>query len=242
LFNKDLGDIYLLYQPPIFMCGKFSYLMSVENMIKASIAFAIVLLLLVVAILVPLNNFTKQKEDRISSLNKKIKDIEKFLNDNKSVSASLFDEGDEIRIGLVHNKNIYTYYTVVGTEIPHKLWLTSLQLGKNTTISGQADNLESVYSFFRNIKDYNIDSGLKLQKLGLATNSGLSKINSENGFDTDSILTSMNADFYEFKISNAPEVATVVNKENNVADEEKNSTKTSKKKSKRAVPNLKPID
>ena len=58
-----------------------------------------------------------------------ITDIEKFLNDNKNVSASLFDEGDEIRIGLVHNKNIYSYYTLVGTEIPQKLWLTSLSLG-----------------------------------------------------------------------------------------------------------------
>ena len=123
-------------------------------------------------------------------------------------------------MGLIHNKNIYTYYTIVGTEIPKKLWLTGLKLGKNTTIEGQADNLESVYSFFRNIKDYNPDSQIKLQKLALASNSNIAALTESGNFDTDSIITSMNADFYEFRISDAPEVAAT-------KDDNKNKTKKS---------------
>ena len=121
----------------------------------------------------------------------------------------MFDEGDEIRVGLGHNKNIYSYYTIVVTEIPKKLWLTHLKLSEKTTIEGQADNLESVYAFFRSIKDYNPNSDIKLQKLGLATNSKPEVIESSEGaeFDTDSILTSLNADFYEFRISDEPEVS-----------------------------------
>ena len=119
----------------------------------------------------------------------------------------MFDDGDEIRTGLEHNKGVYSYYTIVGTEIPKKLWLTHLKLGEKTTIEGQADNLESVYGFFRSIKDYNPESAIKLQKLGLASKSKVDITDDNADFDTDSILTSMNADFYEFKISDEPEVS-----------------------------------
>ena len=119
-------------------------------------------------------------------------------------------------VGLEHNKNVYSYYTIVGTEIPKKLWLTHLKFSDKTTIEGQADNLESVYAFFRSVKDYDPESDIKLQKLGLASNAVPKVIekdaeNSDNSdktddFEVDSILTSSNADFYEFRISNEPEV------------------------------------
>ena len=43
--------------------------------------------------------------------------------------------------------------------------------------------------------------------MGLASKSKLVELADEESFDTDSIITSMNADFYEFRISDAPEVA-----------------------------------
>ena len=115
----------------------------------------------------------------------------------------MFDEGDEIRLGIAHNKNIYQYYTIVGTEIPQKVWLTYLKLSDKTTIEGQADNLESIYAFFRNIKDYGANSStpIKLQKLALASSSKLTELNSDGELDTDSILSSMSANYYEFMIS-----------------------------------------
>lgn len=148
-------------------------------------------------------------ENQKAEWDHKIMEANNFLKQNENISSDLFDEGDEIRMGLEHNKNIYSYYTIVGTEIPKKLWLTSLKLSDKVTIEGQADNLESVYSFFRSIKDYDPNSAIKLQKLGLSTNSKVSEItelSGENGeeFDTDSILTSLNADFYEFVISDSP--------------------------------------
>ena len=175
------------------------------NMIVASIIFAAIVVGITVLALIPLSTTITSKQEQVTQLDSDIAKIQKFLDDNASVSSETFDEGDEIRIGLGHNKNVYSYYTIVGTEIPKKLWLTGLNLGQYTTIEGQADNLESVYSFFRNIKDYNPNSDIKLQKLGLATNSKLQTLSEEEAFDTDSIITSLNADFYEFRISNAPE-------------------------------------
>ena len=106
---------------------------------------------------------------------------------------------------MVANKLIYSYFTIIGTETPKKLWLTKLDLGDYVTIEGQADNLESIFGFSRNIKEYNLKSDVKLQKLALASKSSSLKIDELESGDADLAMPNLNADFYEFKISNAPE-------------------------------------
>ena len=204
LFNSSLGYVYEIEQPPTLKLGTYTLKMSLENMIKASITISVPFIILIIILISFLSVTIKTKDTEIQKIQTQISDIQKKLDKHKDISAEVFDEGDEIRMGLVHNKTIFSYYQIVGTEIPKKLWLTSLTLGKYITIEGQADNLESIYSFFRNIKDYNPKSSIKLQSLGLATASKLSKLTAEGNFDTDSILTTMNADFYQFRISDAP--------------------------------------
>ncbi len=207
LFNKSLGDIYLEEQPPEITIAGHRIVLSIENLIKIFIVLAILITIPVLIAFFILSNNIKTEQDTVADLDTKIQQISKFLKDNENVSSDLFDEGDEIRVGLEHNKNIYSYYTIIGTEIPKKLWLTHVKFGDKTTIEGQADNLESVYAFFRSIKDYNPESEIKLQKLGLASSSQPQILDDSNpDFETDSILTSMNADFYEFRISDEPEV------------------------------------
>ena len=210
LFNKSLGDIYTSEQPPEIMLAGRTIVLTPQLLIFAFVVVAIVIILPTVGALLYYANLISTQQNKMAELNQKVQEINQFLKDNENISSDLFDEGDEIRLGLAHNKNIYSYYTIVGTEIPKKLWLTHLKLSDKTTIEGQADNLESVYAFFRSIKDYNPNSDIKLQKLGLASKTSFTPIdeNVEIGdntnsqeFDTDSILTSLNADFYEFIIS-----------------------------------------
>lgn len=232
LFNKSLGDIYTMEQPPEIKFRGRTIVLSNSLLIKT---FIIVALLIFVPCMLACAYFIRQinvAKNSYSDLELKAKQIQKFLDDNENVSSELFDEGDEIRIGLEHNRKIYSYYTIVGTEIPKKLWLTHLKLSDKTTIEGQADNLESVYAFFRSIKDYSPKSDIKLQKLGLASNSELSVPDAEGDgveFDTDSILTTLNADYYEFIISDeAPKPEQAGNDKN-------------KKSSGNAIPDLEPI-
>ena len=207
LYNKYLGEIFLSEQPPEFDFAGRHYVLTNEFLIKTFIALAILICAPAFIAFSMLMKSVADYKSQQTELDGKIAQIQKFLKENESVSSDLFDEGDEIRAGLVHNKNIYSYYTIVGTEIPKKLWLTYLKFNDKVTIEGQADNLESVYSFFRSIKDYNPNSDVKLQKLGLAANSKMELVEENAEFDTDSILTSMNADYYEFRISNAPEIS-----------------------------------
>lgn len=216
LFNKYLGDVYTNEQPPeIVLMGRLIVL-SNENLIKFFIAIIAITVVVILLTVIPVATSIKMQNDKIANLDVDIEKAKQYLKDNENISSDMFDEGDEIRMGLGRNKNIYSYYTIVGTEIPQKLWLTHLKLGEKTTIEGQADNLESVYAFFRSIKDYDPESDIKLQKLSLATNS--SSKSSLEDFDTETLLTSLNADFYEFRISNEPE-----NAKNESGEEEGNS-------------------
>ncbi len=209
LYNKALGEVYLSEQPPEITIGGRTIVLSYQFLIKLLIIVAVLILVPTIIGFVYLTTTIGTQNNQISDLEREISSIEKFLKENEDISSDMFDEGDEIRLGLGHNKNIYSYYTIVGTEIPKKLWLTHLKLSDKTTVEGQADNLESVYAFFRSIKDYNPNSEIKLQKLGLAATSQMQTIEEgpNTDFDTDSILTSLNADFYEFRISDEPEVS-----------------------------------
>ena len=76
-------------------------------------------------------------------------------------------------------------------------------MGNNVVIEGQADNLESIYSFSRNLKNYDPESKISIQKLALATNSPMKVLSDEESFETESLLTPDSADFYEFVISDS---------------------------------------
>ena len=206
LYNRSLGNIYIQDQPPQFDLFGRTIILSPENLTKAFIVLAIIVALIVLPLYIMIQRNNAIKNEELSRIEQEIAAINKFLEENPEYSSDVFDEGDEIRGGIVHNKGVYSYYSIVGTEIPKKLWLTYLKLGDKTTIEGQADNLESIYGFYRSIKDYDPNSDLKLQKLGLASKSSGAAISEDGSFDAESILTSFNADFYEFRISNEPEV------------------------------------
>lgn len=199
LYNGTLGDIYYADMPPTIGGVQLTNGLLI-------FAFAVIAGITMFLFLTILGWFAMQQaniNNNIDDMQKEIESIDRFLAQHKDMSSEAFDEGDEIRLGLTHNKNVYSYYTIVGTEIPQKLWLTRLKLGDKTTIEGQADNLESIYSFFRSIKDYNPNSDIVLQKLGLASAAPKALFDLEA--ETDSVLTTRDADFYDFKISNEPE-------------------------------------
>ena len=233
LFNESLGEVYLLEQPPEIILFDHKFVLSNQFLITLFCICAVVLGLVIGSLFIFYSTKVANLNEQVEELDNKANQIEQYLKANENISTELFDEGDEIRGGLVHNKSIYSYYTIVGTEIPKKLWLTHLKFGDKTTIEGQADNLESVYAFFRSIKDYDPDSDIKLQKLGLASKSTAANNDLEE-INTDSILTSLNADFYEFAISNDPDLNKKEKKEGDKPADGNNNVDN-------ALPGLEPI-
>ncbi|MCQ2738876.1 MAG: hypothetical protein MJ237_01470 [bacterium] len=225
LFNQMLGDIWLSQTPPV-ICGiEF----SVDNAKKVGVVAAIIILLMVGVAFVFLSRLINQHQQELDNIQREITSIEAFLKENEGISTEKFSPTEAINDGVSSNTDIYRYYQIVGTEIPTKLWLTKLKFSDTISIEGQADNLECVYGFYRNIKDYNPKSEIKLQKLALASNSKFTEVQEESGVDAEDILTSMNADFYEFRISDAKEEVKLDKKSK---DSEENSGKSSSKSKK----------
>lgn len=245
LFNKTLGDVYLVEQPPSIMNGKI--VLSNGFLTFIGTIIAAILAVIVIAVYGYFSIQNSNLESEIAKMEKEINKIDDYLKAHSDISADDFNEGDEIKIGLNHNKNVYYYYTIVGTEIPKKLWLTHLKLGEKTTIEGQADNIESIYAFYRSIKDYNPSSDISLQDLGLATAGH--KDFSDIGFDdTATILSSLDADFYKFKISNDTASA-AKDEDSENGDKKSKSKKQNGKKSQKSkndknkdLPKLEDID
>lgn len=201
LYNKGLGDIFTDNQPLVVKFGSLEFVLSLANMFVLALIVAGIALAAMFAAKTYYQQEIDTKTEEHGKITKQIDSIKAYLAKHESISTDIFDEGDEIRIGLIHNKAIYSYYTIVGTEIPKKVWLTYLKLGNNVEIAGQADNLESIYSFYRNLKNYDEESRLSIKKLSLASNSPVTVLSDEESFETESLLTSVNADYYEFVIT-----------------------------------------
>jgi len=218
LYNESLGDVYTVNQPLVIKFGSLEFVATLEKMLVLTVVFAAVIYAGIFAGQAYYQDIIDKNTEEKNSIEQKIQEYNKFLQDNKNISSELFDEGYEIKLGLVHNKKVYSYYTIVGTEIPKKVWLTSLELGRNVTIDGQADNLPSIYGFLRNLKDYDPKSEISIKKLALASENPVTVLSDEESFDTEAILTSMDADYYEFTISDG-DVAPVETKKSVPTDD-----------------------
>ena len=222
LFCDELGDVYWSQQPPQFKLNGKTIVVTNELLTK----WCIILLLL---ILVPVgfayvyfnNEYNTISADYEAAKDKLKKTEEQITKYEGLVSTEVFSEQDEVRIGLVKNTAFYNYIDLLGRDTPSKLWLTSVIIDNYVKIEGRSGNIESIYTFFRNIKDSISETNVKLQKLSLATaesadlpsdlellkdedlpentdNAGALGEFTENSND---IILSSNADFYEFVIS-----------------------------------------
>ena len=204
LYNKGLGDIFTDNQPLVVKFGSLEFVLSLANMFVLALIVAGIALAAMFAAKTYYQQEIDTKTEEHGKITKQIDSIKSYLAKHESISTELFDEGDEIRIGLIHNKAIYSYYTIVGTEIPKKVWLTYLKLGNNVEIAGQADNLESIYSFYRNLKNYDEESRLSIKKLSLASNSPVTVLSDEESLSLlKELSSSLFSDFrftYETKI------------------------------------------
>ena len=126
---------------------------------------------------------------RIDSVNAEIKRLEDLQNKSNN-----FDANAEIKKVLGNNRIKLMSYSAIGQSVPKKLWATYFVAkddGK-IDIKGEAENVEDVYSFFKNMKDSLIDTKLRIHKLQMKTDS----------VDDAVILNHGGPVNYEFEITN----------------------------------------
>lgn len=158
-----------------------------------SIAVAAVLVVPVVAAMMILPNIEKQKKTKLDGVKKEITAIEKkikSLTDQAPTSAA-FDPAKEIEIVLKANRVKLIAYSALGESVPRNLWVTyfSATPDGKLYIKGVCDDVEGIYKFFKNMKDYMVDSQLRLHKLEMVNHSLDSAVSAIGGYQFE--LTNM---------------------------------------------------
>ena len=149
---------------------------------------------LAVFLIVPM--IAKLKHTQLDSVNSKLEqtnaEIKRIQEEQNKLND--FDANAEIKKVLGYNRSKLLSYIALGESVPKSLWVTYFTAkddGK-IDIKGDSENVEDIYTFFKNMKDSLINTKLRLHKLEMKTNSIDEAVTIDPNQPTD----------YEFEITN----------------------------------------
>ena len=161
-----------------------------------SLLVSILLVLPVLAVFLIVPMIGKQKQAQLDEINSK---LEQTNNEIKRIQEEQnrlndFDANAEIKKVLGDNRAKLMAYTALGESVPKKLWITYFiaQGDGKFDIKGDCENVEDIYTFYKNMKDSLINTKLRLHKLEMKTNSVDEAVTIDPNMPTD----------YQFEITN----------------------------------------
>ena len=159
--------------PVIIRVGEKEFEITQQAALKiVSIALAVLIVpILALNILLPLGkNNIQKKLDTITTEAQKLEDEVKKYSDEETQLDS-FNVKREIQDTLKYNKMKLMAYSALSESVPKGLWVTYFFTQKDgkIDIKGASTNVEDVYTFYKNLKDYLLNSKLRLYRLEMAT-------------------------------------------------------------------------
>jgi len=137
-------------------------------------------LILLIALVIPLsvgwissNIMTQKYQSKIEELDSEIANITSQLKNYQNKGGPEFDPYNEIKRVLLNNRIKIMAFGALGDSVPKNLYLSYFMTGDDgyIDIQGYANTVEDVYVFYQNLKDYLVESKLRLSKLDLKTSS-----------------------------------------------------------------------
>ena len=213
-------------EPVKISIGENEFEISPTSALKISGIVCAILVVPVLLLMMLLPKTAQNSSAKVQEINKQIAsiddEIKKFSDSNKS---NQFNEQDSIKTTLENNKTKLMSYSALGASVPKTLWITYFSAQNNglIDIQGEAESVEDVYAFFRNMKDSLLNSNLRLHKLQLISD------------NVDELVEDgMLSEGYEFEITNMSEEELGMTEE--VPQEEKDNNKNTKNVSKKSTP------
>lgn len=213
-------------EPVKISIGENEFEISPTSALKISGIACAILVVPVLLLMMLLPKTAQNSSAKVQEINKQIAsiddEIKKFSDSNKS---NQFNEQDSIKTTLENNKTKLMSYSALGASVPKTLWITYFSAQNNglIDIQGEAESVEDVYAFFRNMKDSLLNSNLRLHKLQLISD------------NVDELVEDgMLSEGYEFEITNMSEEELGMTEE--VPQEEKDNNKNTKNVSKKSTP------
>ena len=142
-----------------------------------------------------LNFLSKEIEPQIKSKEARINEVNQLVKKYSEISTEeTFDEEITIITSLLKSRNGLLYYSALGANAPERLWLTSFDINDkgNVCVKGRSTDIESIYLFYKELKQSVLKSNIKLSKLEMAADGVYDEVVDD-------------PQFYEFEITNMKE-------------------------------------
>lgn len=182
-------------QPVNVVLGDKEFKISPNNA-RNFVAVAVAILLLpFIAMMLIFPSMASKKQAELDDLNSRLEttnaQIRKFEGERSGSSG--FNSADEIKKVLSENRTKLISYTALGESVTKNLWITyfAAKPDGKFDIKGESENVEDIYTFYRNMKDALLNTKLRIHKLEMKTNSVDEAVNN----------TVLSSD-YEFEITN----------------------------------------
>lgn len=176
--------------------GSYEFDISPNAARNISLLISILLLIPVFAIYIIVPMLETQKQNQLNELNSKLEqtnnEIKRIQEEQNKLND--FDANAEIKKVLGYNRSKLMAYTALGESVPRSLWITYFTAkddGK-IDIKGNSENVEDIYTFFKNMKDSLINTKLRIHKLEMKTDSVDEAVSIDPNMPTD----------YQFEITN----------------------------------------
>ena len=192
-----------------------------------SLLFSLIIVAPFLALFIGVPMVANKKQAQLDELNSKIEQVNSEIKrlEEEQNKLNNFDVNAEIKKVLGTNRSKLIAYSALGESVPKKLWITYFVAKDDGKfdIKGDSENVEDIYTFFKNMKDSLIDTKLRLHKLQLKTNSIDEAVTIDPNQPAD----------YEFEVTNMndSEVSALQqDKDDAKADDEKGAKNAKSKK------------
>lgn len=156
----------------IIPIGEHQIVVTKNGALMAVLAIALVVIGLTYGLAFMFNNLANSRNQQVEEINSKIGETSAMLPNEGEVNAE-FNLTTEVENGVKANRSKLMNYVAAGEAIPSNVWLTYFMTQGNgmVYIKGESTDVNSVYVFFKNMRDSLIGANLKLQKLEMTSQS-----------------------------------------------------------------------
>ena len=152
--------------------GNIEIELTPEFLNKVVIMVAAIILIPLLGLMFGLSGITTSKQDEVNSLSGDITRLNSEVSKYSSTGTT-FDSNDKIKTISTQNRSELMYLSSLRFSVPKNVWITYYMTNSKgqVDVKGRSLDVESVYNFYKSIKDIVTNSNVRLYKLEIVTDS-----------------------------------------------------------------------
>jgi len=169
LLGMDLSSSVLASEYPKIQFGNTEIELTPKFVRISMFIITTILVTPILLLMLLFNRLTFNEQNTYDALQKDIAKVKQELKEYGQSTTNNFDLNKEIKDGVDKNKEKLLAYTVMGLNLPPKLWIIKLKMDDKIEITGGSKDIESIYTFYKNLKNMTNIKDLRIVKLYMAS-------------------------------------------------------------------------